>query len=111
LKEGPPDWDEFTVTDDLPKRALLEELPLSPTKPRPEAAGGPLAAAIVGVWCVLILVVIAIIEAAVHRPKNQQAYVGLAIAGLVLGLAVALRAVDRVRRTGDSRGGHPNLEA
>jgi hypothetical protein len=38
--QGPPDWDEFTVTDDLPPRAILEELPHLPTKPRPKAAGG-----------------------------------------------------------------------
>jgi hypothetical protein len=101
-KDGPPDWDEFTITDDLPKPKVLDDLPVSPLKPRPKAAGGALAPTIVGVWCVLTVVTIMILGASIHGPKKQQAYVALAVTGLIIGLAGALRIADRFRRTGRS---------
>ena len=98
FKEGPPDWDEFTVTDNLPERAILEELPLVPQKPRPKAAGGSLAPAMIGTWCALAVVVFTVIGAAIHGAKEQGEYGSLAMAALVIGLAVTLRVIDRHRR-------------
>lgn len=98
FKEGPPDWDEFTVTDDLPKSAPPVDLPVLPIKPKPVAAGGPLAPVIIGGWCALTVVVVLTIEATTHGSKEQSASKALAIVALIVGLAVFLRVVDRRRK-------------
>jgi len=107
-EEGPPKWNEFTITDDLPKRRILEELPPSPTKAKPKAAGGFLAPAVIGVWCLLTVAVVAMLEATIHPSKDERTYVALAIVGLIVGLAVALRTIDRLRKMGRSLEGDSN---
>ncbi|HEY3950261.1 hypothetical protein [Phenylobacterium sp.] len=98
FKEGPPDWDEFTLSDDLPPRRVLEELPARPAKPRPKAAGSPLTPRIVGAWFVLLVGVLFFIDNNVHGTKAQTEFTSLAIAGLLIGLAVALLMSDRLRK-------------
>jgi len=97
-KEGPPDWDEFTVTDDLPERRVLAELPLVPKKPRPRAAGGPLAPPIIAAWFALAVVVITAIQTTIRGARQQGVYTAFAVAGLIVGLAMVLRAIDPVRK-------------
>ena len=110
LKEGPPDWDEFTVTDDLPERTFLEELPLLPGKRRGRnAAGEPFASVIIGVWCALTVVVLAVLENTIHDAKARSEYITLAIVTLIVGLAIVLRAIDwrrerRLRSSGENVG-------
>lgn len=110
LKEGPPDWDEFTVTDDLPERTFLEELPLLPGKRRGRnAAGEPFASVIIGVWCALTVVVLAVLENTIHDAKARNEYITLAIVTLIVGLAIVLRAIDwrrerRLRSSGENVG-------
>ena len=104
--QGPPDWDEFTVTDDLPPRAILEELPLIPAKPRAQAAGGPLAPVIIGAWCALTVVVLALVENTAHGAKEAPVF---AIVALLIGLVIVLRMVDwRRKRRLDSSGEDPD---
>jgi hypothetical protein len=94
-KEGPPDWDEFTLTDDLPPRAILEELPHLSTKPRPKAAGGPLAPVVIGAWCALAVVVLALVENIAPGAKELPAF---AIVALLVGLVIVLRMIDWRRK-------------
>lgn len=101
-KEGPPDWDEFVLTDDLPPRAILEELPELPTKPRRKAAGGRLGPVIIGAWCGLVVVILAVIEKTAPRAKALPAF---AFVALLVGLVIALRMIDwRRMRKLDSSG-------
>ena len=110
-KEGPPDWDEFTVTDDLPPPAILEELPHIPAKPRPKAAGGPLAPVIISAWCALV-VVLALVENTIHAAKERTEYSTLAMVTLIVGLAIVLRMIDwRRKRRLHSSGENPNPDA
>lgn len=95
FKEGPPDWDEFTLTDDLPPRTILEELPHLPTKPRPKAAGGSSAPATIGAWCALVVVVLALVENTAHGAKELPAF---AFVALLVGLAIVLRMIDWLRK-------------
>jgi len=108
-KEGPPDWDEFTVTDDLPPPAILEELPHIPVKLRPKAAGGPLAPVIISAWCALAVVVLALVENTIHAAKERTEYSTLAVVTLIVGLAVVLRMIDwRRKRRLQSSGENPD---
>jgi hypothetical protein len=102
FKEGPPDWDEFILTDDLPPRAILEELPHIPTTPRRKAVGGPFAPVIIGAWCGLVVVTLALIEKIAPTAKTLP---GFAFATLLVGLVIALRMIDwrRERKPGSSR--------
>jgi hypothetical protein len=97
-KEGPPDWDEFTVPDHLRERSVVEELPPRPTKPRPKAAGGPLAPAIIGGWFALLVVTLIAVENTIHGAKAQADVTSLAIAGLLVALAAVLVMIDRRRK-------------
>lgn len=97
-KEGPPDWDEFTLTDDLPPRNILDALPPRPSKPRVTAAGGPLARVIIGAWFVLVVAVFALIETSIHSHKEQGEFKSLAVAGLLVGLAIVLVVIDWLRK-------------
>ncbi len=97
-EQGPPDWDEFSVRDDLRKPPLVEDLPLRPTKPRPKAAGGPAAPAVIGVWFVLLVGTLFVTEHTIHGDKAQVEASALAIAGLFVVLAVVLVTIDRRRK-------------
>ena len=104
-EEGSPDWDEFTITDDLPKPAIPKELPRLPAKPRPKAAGGPVAPIVIGAWCALAALLLALIEHTVQGAKAQTELKAMSIAGLLIGLAIVLRMTDRHRKRGlDSPG-------
>jgi hypothetical protein len=110
-KEGPPDWDEFTISDDLPPRSVLEELPPQARKPRPRAAGGSLAPAIVGVGCALTVAVFVLVEKTIHGAREQSELKSLAIVGLLIGLAILLRAIDwRRKRRLQTLGEDPDTE-
>jgi hypothetical protein len=103
--DGPPDWDEFTLTDDLPPPAILEELPHLPTKPRQKAAGGLFAPVIIGAWFALAMGVMALIDNTIRSAKVQAEVGPLSVAALLVGLAVFLRMADRHRKRGlDSSG-------
>jgi hypothetical protein len=93
--QGPPDWEEFSVTDDLPGRALLVELPLLPDQPRPKAAGGPLAPVVIGAWCALAVVVLALVENIAPGAEELPAF---AIVALLVGLVIVLRMIDWRRK-------------
>jgi hypothetical protein len=97
-KEGPPDWDEFTVSDSLPPPRFLEELPDLPAKPRPKAAGGPLARIVIGAGCALAVAVLALVQNNTHSVEKQTLLTSLTIVGLLIGLAVLLRMIDRRRK-------------
>ncbi|THD62421.1 hypothetical protein [Phenylobacterium sp.] len=98
FEEGPPDRDEFTVTDDLPPPTYLDEFPPRPTKPRPKAAGGSLARVIVPAWIALVVVTMIFVDNVIHGAKAQAEVRSLAIVGLLVGLAVVLRVVDHRRK-------------
>jgi hypothetical protein len=99
-KDGPPDWDEFTITDDLPAPAVLAELPATLSKPRPKAAGGSLAPIAIGVWFTLTMAVAPLVERFVPDAKAQDGIIGLIAVALLLGLAFVLRIIDRLRKRG-----------
>jgi hypothetical protein len=60
-----------------------------------------LAPAVIVAWCALTLVVITAMEATIHGSKAETAYVGVALVGLIVGLAIALRAIDGRRNIDD----------
>ncbi len=97
-KEGPPDWDEFTLSADLPPRRVLEELPPQPTKSRPKAAGGSSTPVVISVWCALVVTVVIFVENNIHGAKEQSRVESLAIAGLLAGLAIVLSMIDWRRK-------------
>jgi hypothetical protein len=97
-EEGPPDWDEFTISDDLPPRRAPEELPPQSRNPRPKAAGGSLAPVVVVVACVLTGAVFAVVEKTVRGAREQSELKALAIVGLLIGLALLLRGIDWRRK-------------
>jgi hypothetical protein len=99
-KEGPPDWNEFTITDDLPPRIILDELPELPAKPRPKAAGGSLAPLIIGAWFASAIGVMTLIDHTIHSAKAQAEVRPLSVAALLIGLAIVLRMTDRHRKRG-----------
>jgi hypothetical protein len=104
-KEGPPDWDEFTLTDDLPPPAILEELPHLPAKPRPKAAGGSLTPVIIAAWFALAMGVMGLIDNTIRGAKAQSDVRTWSVAALLVGLALVLRLIDRRRKRGlDSSG-------
>ena len=110
--QGPPDWDDFMVKDDLPPPAILEELRDGPAKPRQKAAGGPLAPVIIGTWCACAVVVLTLIEHTVRGAGDQAEYKTVAIAALLVGLAILLLIIDwRRKRRLQSSGENPGLDA
>jgi hypothetical protein len=106
-KEGPPDWDEFTLTDDLPPRRILKELPPQNVMPKPVAAGGPRVGIIIAAWFVLSMIALQIVDSTVHGARAQSTYSGLALAAVIVGLAIVLRIIDRRRKAAQSRAGIP----
>lgn len=96
-KEGPPDWDEFTVPDDLRDRTVVDDLAPLPAEPRPKAAGGSQAPAVIGFWFVLLVGTLFITDHTIHGDKAQAEASALAIAGLLVGLVVTLVMIDRRR--------------
>lgn len=97
-QEGPPDWDEFTITGDLPARVVLEELPATLRKPRSKAAGGRLAPIAVGAWCALTAAAVVLVQSTVHDGRRQIYITSLAVALLLAGLAISLPMIDRLRK-------------
>ena len=91
-----------------PARMLLEELPARPARPRVKAAGGPLAPAIIGAWFVLGMGVMAVIDNAIHGAKAQAEVRALAVVVLLVGLAVALRAIGSRREIDRGSGEDPD---
>jgi hypothetical protein len=108
-KEGPPDWDEFTLTADLPPRRVLKELPPQPARRGTKAAGGSSTPVIIGIWCALVVAVIVFVDNIVHSAKEQSRVESLAIAGLLAALAIVLPMIDwRRKRKLQSSGRDPD---